>query len=80
MIAVNSTDLDVVTGKSLILGQVAAVVPLLTRAAFAAAIGLPESVLLAQCGRGYWPQITIGKRVFINLEVLRSQCAAKEFS
>lgn len=55
-------------------------VPLLTRAAFAAAIGLPETVLVAQCERGYWPQITIGKRVFINLEVLRSQCAAKEFS
>ena len=55
-------------------------VPLLTRAAFAAAIGLPVTVLEAQCSRGYWPQITIGKRVFINLEVLRSQCAAKEFS
>lgn len=52
-------------------------VPLMTRAAFSAAIGLPETVLVAQCERGYWPQITVGKRVFINLEVLRSQCAAK---
>lgn len=55
-------------------------VPVLTRQAFAEAIGLPQGVLIAQCERGYWPQITIGKRVFINLEVLRSRCAAKEFS
>lgn len=82
MFAVNSTDLDAVRGRSLILGQVAAVVPLLTRAAFAAAIGLPESVLVAQCERGYWPQITIGKRVFINVEAVRLKAAerAQEFA
>lgn len=45
--------------------------PLMTRAAFAAAIGLPLGVLVAQCDRGYWPQVTKGKRVFINVEAVR---------
>jgi len=42
-------------------------VPLMTREAFATATGLPLGVLVAQCDRGYWPQVTKGKRVFINL-------------
>lgn len=46
-------------------------VPVMTRAAFAAAIGLPLGVLVGQCERGYWPQITIGKRVFVNVEAVR---------
>jgi hypothetical protein len=49
----------------------AVVVPLMTREAFAAAIGVPVGVLTAQCDRGYWPQVTIGKRVFINVEAVR---------
>lgn len=56
-------------------------VPLMTREAFAAAIGLPVGVLMAQAERGYWPQITIGKRVFINVEAVRLKAAerAQEF-
>ena len=46
-------------------------VPLMTREAFAMAIGLPLGVLVAQCDRGYWPQVTKGKRVFINVEAVR---------
>jgi len=46
-------------------------VPLMTREAFATAIGLPLGVLVAQCDRGYWPQVTKGKRVFINVEAVR---------
>jgi hypothetical protein len=46
-------------------------VPLMTREAFAAAVGLPIGVLIGQCERGYWPQVTIGKRVLINVEALR---------
>jgi len=46
-------------------------VPLMTREAFATAIGLPVGVLVAQCDRGYWPQVTKGKRVFINVEAVR---------
>lgn len=57
-------------------------VPLMTREAFAAAIGLPVGVVLAQAERGYWPQITIGKRVFINVEAVRLKAAerAQEFN
>lgn len=47
--------------------------PLMTREAFAQAIGLPVGVLVAQAERGYWPQITIGKRVFINVEAVRAK-------
>lgn len=56
--------------------------PLLTREAFALAIGLPIGVLIGQCERGYWPQVTIGKRVFVNVEAVRVQAAqrAQEFS
>ena len=46
-------------------------VPLMTREAFAMASGLPLGVLVAQCDRGYWPQVTKGKRVFINVEAVR---------
>lgn len=57
-------------------------VPLMTREAFALAIGLPIGVLVAQAERGYWPQITIGKRVFINVEAVRLKAAerAEEFA
>lgn len=56
-------------------------VPLMTRAAFASAVGLPLGVLTAQADRGYWPQITIGKRVFINVEAVRLKAIerAQEF-
>lgn len=57
-------------------------VPLMTREAFAAAVGLPVGVVVAQAERGYWPQITIGKRVFINVEAVRLKAAerAQEFT
>lgn len=56
--------------------------PLMSRSAFAKAIGVPEGVLVAQAERGYWPQITIGKRVFINVEAVRMKAAerAAEFT
>ncbi len=55
--------------------------PLMTREAFAHAIGLPIGVLVAQAERGYWPQITVGRRVFINVEAVRLKAAerAQEF-
>lgn len=57
-------------------------VPLMTREAFATAVGLPVGVLVAQAERGYWPQITIGRRVFINVEAVRLKAAerAQEFT
>jgi hypothetical protein len=55
-------------------------VPVMTRAAFALAIGLPLTVLTAQAERGYWPEIRIGKRVFINVELVRKRALEKEFT
>lgn len=49
----------------------------MTREAWAQAIGLPIGVLIAQAERGYWPQITIGKRVFINVEAVRLKAAER---
>lgn len=49
----------------------------MTREAFAHAIGLPLGVLTAQAERGYWPQITVGRRVFINVEAVRVLAAAR---
>lgn len=50
---------------------------LLTREKFAEQIGLPVTVLIAQCERGYWPQVTVGKRVFLNVEAVRIAAAKK---
>lgn len=57
-------------------------IPLMTRETFAKAIGLPVGVLVAQAERGYWPQITVGRRVFINVEAVRMKAAerAAEFT
>jgi len=52
-------------------------VPLMTREVFAQAIGLPLGVFVSQCERGYWPQITVGKRVFINVEAVRAQAVQR---
>jgi hypothetical protein len=59
-----------------------AIAPLMTREAWAQAIGLPAGVVIAQCERGMWgAPIRIGKRVFVNVEAIRLQCAerAQEF-
>ncbi|KAB0541646.1 hypothetical protein F7P85_16785 [Kerstersia gyiorum] len=56
--------------------------PLVSREAFAHAIGLPLGVLIKQSERGYWPTVKIGKRIFINVEVVRIKAAerAAEFA
>ena len=48
-------------------------VPLMTREAFAHAIGLPLGVLVAQAERGYWPEVKVGKWRFINVEAVRQK-------
>jgi hypothetical protein len=55
-------------------------VPLMTREAFAAAVGLPVTVLIAQAERGYWPEVRVGKRVFINVELVRKRALEREFT
>lgn len=52
-------------------------VPLATRERWAAAIGLPATVVIAQCERGYWPTVSIGKRVMVNVEAIRIAAAKK---
>jgi hypothetical protein len=57
-----------------------ATVPLMTRESFAAAIGLPLTVFIAQCDKGYWPLVKIGKRSLVNVELIRKRALDKEFS
>lgn len=61
------------------LASMQATVPLMTRESFAAAIGLPASVFIAQADRGYWPTMKIGKRVFVNVELVRKRALEAEF-
>lgn len=56
-----------------------AAVPLMSRESFARAIGIPVGVLIGWCDRGYIPTIAIGKYSLINVELIRKQCANKEF-
>ncbi|MFZ6693666.1 hypothetical protein [Undibacterium sp. SXout20W] len=56
------------------------VVPLMSRDAFAKAIGIPVGVVTGWADRGYIPCVSIGKYSLVNLELLRKQCANKEFS
>ncbi|MEY2838538.1 MAG: hypothetical protein RJB60_837 [Pseudomonadota bacterium] len=57
--------------------------PLVSRERWAEMLGLPSGVVIAQCERGMWgAPIRIGKRVFVNVEAIRLQCAerAQEFA
>lgn len=60
--------------------SVALQLPLLTRERFADLVGLTSSTVYSMADRGYLPTVHFGRRVFINLEALRSQCAAKVLS
>lgn len=55
-------------------------VPVLSRDAFASLVGLTPATVYSMCDRGYLPTIHFGRRVFVNIEALRSQCAAKVFA
>ena len=48
-------------------------VPILTAEKFAALVGLPVGVVEAQLDRRHLPIYKIGKRRFINLEILRQR-------
>lgn len=66
---------------STLMGQqslsIAMSMPLMTPAAFSLAMGIELSVFQAQCNRGYWPTIKVGKRVFINVEAIRIKAAER---
>lgn len=50
-----------------------AAAPLLTVERFAELIGLPVGVCQAQADRHLWPIVRVGKRRFINVELVRKQ-------
>jgi len=51
--------------------------PLLSRERFAEIVGLTAATVYSMADRGYLPTVHFGRRVFVNLEALRAQCAAK---
>jgi predicted DNA-binding transcriptional regulator AlpA len=53
--------------------------PILSRESFAQQVGLTAPTVYSMCDRGYLPTVHFGRRVFINLEVLRRQCSEKAF-
>jgi hypothetical protein len=51
--------------------------PLVTRELYAQASGLELGVFVAQCERGFWPVVHVGKRVLVNVEAIRIAAAKK---
>lgn len=55
-------------------------VPMMSREAFAAAIGLPVGVIVGFCNKGYLPTVSIGKYSLINVALLQKRCLEQGFS
>lgn len=55
------------------LSESRSLVPLMTVELFAELIGLPVGVCQAQADRQLWPIVRVGKRRFINVELVRKQ-------
>jgi predicted DNA-binding transcriptional regulator AlpA len=68
-----------VSNSSSEFNSLTATAPVLTREAFAQQVGLTAPTVYSMCDRGYLPTVHFGRRVFINVEVLRRQCAEKAF-
>lgn len=54
--------------------------PLLSRERFAEIVGLTAATVYSMCDRGYLPTVHFGRRVFINMEILRQQCQERGFA
>jgi hypothetical protein len=52
-------------------------IPILTREAFAIAVGLTAPTVYSMCDRGYLPICHLGRRVFVNVEAVRVAAAKK---
>lgn len=65
--------------NSAISAAVAEMAPLMTVERFATLVGLPIGVCQAQADRHLWPIVKIGKRRFINVELVRKQALEAEF-
>ncbi len=59
--------------------SVTAIAPLMTVERFADLVGLPVGVCQAQADRRLWPVVVVGKRRFINVELVRKQALEAEF-
>lgn len=46
--------------------------PLATPEKFSEITGLPTEVLRGQLARGYWPTVRVGRRILVNIELLRA--------
>lgn len=55
-------------------------VPMMSREAFAAAIGLPVGVIVGFCNKGYLPTVSVGKYSLINVALLQQRCLEQGFS
>lgn len=54
--------------------------PLCSRERFADMCGLPIGVIIGWCNKGLVPTVSVGKYSLINVELLRQQCLAREFT
>ncbi|KVE38413.1 MULTISPECIES: hypothetical protein [Burkholderia] len=55
-------------------------VPVMSREAFASAIGLPIGVIIGFCNKGYLPTVNIGKYSLINVALLQQRCLDQGFA
>lgn len=69
--------LDITTKMTMQQSEVYILPPLVTRELYAKTCGLESGVFFAQCERGYWPLVSVGKRVFVNVEAIRIAAAKK---
>ena len=53
---------------------------MMSREAFAAAIGLPIGVVVGFCNKGYLPTVSVGKYSLINVALLQQRCLEQGFS
>lgn len=60
--------------------NVAVTPPMLTPSKWGEAVGLTEKTVRCMLARGLLPPVYVGKRIFVNVEALRRECAAREFT
>lgn len=51
--------------------------PVVSRERFAELSGLTAATVYGMCDRGFLPVIHFGRRVLVNMEAIRAQCADK---
>lgn len=59
-------------------GNALPAVPLMSRTAFAQAIGLPIGVVTGFCNKGYLPTLALGRYSLINVALIQKRCLEKD--